>query len=139
MEKQHKKISKNHQGFKDLRGAGIVLEKWLKIMKQNIIMNFHADPDFFVILNKKNANPNFSNMITEKQKIPKLCIPLKVCQIGFPSSYFVQVGIWINAKRKSKIKLTPTAAKDYNMTKCLQCVGREDCTFVAKGSRRRKW
>lgn len=55
-------------------------------------------------------------MIT-KQKVPKLCIPLSVCQIVFPSSNFDQTGISTMAKRISKMRLTATAARDLNKCK----------------------
>ena len=67
-----------------------------------------------VILNKKNDNPSLSKRIITKQKIPKLCIPFKVCHTGFPTSYAVHAGISIIAKRISNMIEIATAASDYD-------------------------
>lgn len=81
----------------------------------------HWVPDFFVILKRKNPRPSLRIRMRTKQKIPKLCIPLRVCQTGFPTSYLVQAGISIMAKRISNIIETPTAARDYNNNKDTIC------------------
>lgn len=77
----------------------------------------HCDPDFFIALNKKNPNPSLRIKIITKQKIPKLWIPLRVCQMLFPSSYLDHEGIITIAKRTSKMRLTATAASDFNKPK----------------------
>ncbi len=109
-------------------------------MKQNIIdlSMFHGDPDFFIILNKQKANPSFNNKISTQQKIPKLWIPFKVCQMGFPSSYLVHTGISTTANKMSKTILMATAASDYNKPNNLQFVAQVDYTFVAIRNRQRR-
>ena len=77
----------------------------------------HCDPDFFMALNKKKPNPSLRIKISTKQNTPKLCIPFRVCQMLFPSSYLDHEGIITIAKRISKMRLTATAASDFNKPK----------------------